>query len=106
MLRSLLQLFESHASTQEPELTVELATASLLSEIIRADTNIEEAELEAYKKQLYRQFSLSQEALATLAKEGQASAEEAVDLVQFTQVINTHCDNQQKHTNVTQTEYR
>ena len=29
MLRSLLQLFESHASTQEPELTVELATASL-----------------------------------------------------------------------------
>ena len=98
MLRSLLQLFKSHAATQEPELNVELATASLLSEIIRADTNIEEAELEAYKKQLYRQFSLSQEALATLAKEGQASAEEAVDLVQFTQVINTHCDNQQKHT--------
>lgn len=96
MLKSLLQLFESNVSESEKSHTVELATAALLSEIMRADAHVDDEELEAYKAQLYTRFSLSQEALNALADEGRASAEDAVDLVQFTQVINDNCDSHDK----------
>ncbi|NDV91163.1 TerB family tellurite resistance protein [Alteromonas sp. 345S023] len=96
MLRTLLQLFESNVSESEKSHTVELATAALLSEIMRADAHVDDAELAAYKAQLYARFSLSQEALNALADEGRASAEDAVDLVQFTQVINENCDSHDK----------
>ena len=64
MLKSLLQLFETKESEEQQKHTVELATAALLSEIIRADDNV--------------------------------TAEEAVDLVQFTKIINQTCDPDQK----------
>lgn len=96
MLKSLLQLFESNVSESEKSHTVELATAALLSEIMRADAHVDDEELEAYKAQLYTRFSLPQEALNALADEGRASAEDAVDLVQFTQVINDNCDSHDK----------
>lgn len=96
MLKSLLNLFSANDVNAKPEYTVELATAALLSEIIRADTHIAPSEIEAYKAQLYEQFNVSEEALALLMKNGQSTAEEAVGLVQFTQVINQQCDNEQK----------
>lgn len=96
MLKTLLQLFESNVSENQQTHTVELATAALLSEIMRADAHVDSAELAAYKEQLYARFSLPQEALDALAEDGRASAEDAVDLVQFTQVINENCDSHEK----------
>jgi len=96
MLKSLLQLFERNDTEDQQSHTVELATAALLSEIIRADDEINHSELAVYKGQLYKQFNLPDVALEALMEEGQASADEAVDLVQFTKVINQKCDETQK----------
>lgn len=96
MLKSLLNLFSASNPYTDEEYTVELATATLLSEIIRADANVSQSEIDVYKAQLYEQFNLQDDALALLMKNGQSKAEDAVDLVQFTKVINQQCDNEQK----------
>lgn len=96
MLKSLLQFFDDNSTENVSSHTVEVATAALLSEIIRADADVNDNELQAYKAQLCQQFALSDEALNSLMEEGQNTAEDAVDLVQFTQVINKMCSEQQK----------
>ncbi len=96
MLKAVLELFKQTPASNQNPLTVELATAALLSEIIRADRHADERELAAYKALLREQFSLSDEAIDALADEGRIKAEDAVDLVQFTQVINQRCDQTQK----------
>lgn len=96
MLKSLLQLFETKESEVQQKHTVELATAALLSEIMRADDNVTDSELNAYKTHLYKQFALSDDELKLLMEEGRTSAEDAVDLVQFTKIINQTCEEEQK----------
>ena len=96
MLKAVLELFRNNHDDKPQQHTVKLATAALLSEIIRADRQADPRELEAYKTLLNEQFSLSDDELSTLMEEGQSSAEEAVDLVQFTQVINQKCNNGEK----------
>jgi uncharacterized tellurite resistance protein B-like protein len=98
MFSTLIQLFEgsSKSSGQTAEHTVSLATAVLLSEVIRADAQTTEDELKAYKAQLYSQFTLSEQALSALMSEGRSTAQEATDMVQFTKVINEKCDSDEK----------
>ncbi|MCW8091472.1 tellurite resistance TerB family protein [Alteromonas sp. ASW11-130] len=96
MLKAVLDLFKQSNDQKEESLSVELATAALLSEIIRADRETDERELNAYKAILDKQFSLTDEARQSLVVEGRETAEEAVDLVQFTQAINQQCDNEKK----------
>ena len=97
MLRKVLDMFRDDTPDNNNEISVELATAALLSEIIRADRHADERELQAYKTMLTEQFSLRDEELSTLMEEGQESAEDAVDMVQFTQVLNEKCDHDKKH---------
>jgi uncharacterized tellurite resistance protein B-like protein len=98
MFSTLIQLFEgsSKSSGHTTEHTVSLATAVLLSEVIRADAQTTEDELKAYKTQLYSQFTLSEQALSALMSEGRSTAKEATDMVQFTKVINEKCDSDEK----------
>ncbi|AXR05940.1 tellurite resistance TerB family protein [Salinimonas sediminis] len=97
MLKAVLDLFDRSSEDKEnPQYSVELATAALLSEIIRADNKTDEREKAAYRDILKRQFTLDQQALDALISEGKETAEEAVDLVNFTKVINQKCDNEQK----------
>lgn len=97
MLKSVVELFKrSSDDEQDQNFSVELATAALLSEVIRADNNTDEREKRAYREILQRQFSLDKPTLKSLLDEGEQTAEEAVDLVQFTQVINERCDNDKK----------
>ena len=96
MLKAVLELFRNNQDDKPQQHTVKLATAALLSEIIRADRQADPRELQAYKTLLNEQFSLPDDELSTLMEEGQSSAEEAVDLVQFTQVINQKCNNNEK----------
>ncbi|WP_018984529.1 tellurite resistance TerB family protein [Salinimonas chungwhensis] len=97
MLKSVVELFKrSNDEGQNQTFSVELATAALLSEVIRADNNTDEREKQAYREIVQRQFSLDQSTLESLLSEGEQTAEEAVDLVQFTQVINESCDNDKK----------
>lgn len=96
MVKSLLKLFTINEMQEDELYTVELATAALLSEIIRADASVTESEIEEYKAQLFTQFNLQDDALTILMENGRNKAEEAVDLVQFTKVINQKCDDEQK----------
>ncbi|MBO1256131.1 TerB family tellurite resistance protein [Alteromonas sp. 5E99-2] len=88
MLKTFLTLFENSQASETNEHTVELATAALLSEVVRADNQIDAQELQAVKKQITTHFSLSKEELSTLLNDGQKQSEHAVDLIQFTSVIN------------------
>ena len=67
MLKAVLDLFDRPGEeTQASQYSVELATAALLSEVIRADHDVNESEKIAYRDILERQFSLDQQALDTL----------------------------------------
>ncbi len=97
MLKAVLDLFDRPGEeTQASQYSVELATAALLSEVIRADHDVNESEKIAYRDILERQFSLDQQALDTLIEDGHETADDAVGLVHFTKVINQKCDNEQK----------
>ena len=86
MLKSFLKLFEDSHKQNEPAYTVELATAALLSEIVT------ETEREEYEKQLRKHVNVDDDAMALLLKRGQETADDAIDLVHFTQVLNKHCN--------------
>ncbi|QDG37902.1 TerB family tellurite resistance protein [Alteromonas mediterranea] len=92
MLKSFLKLFEDSHKQNEPAYTVELATAALLSEIVNADNQVTETEREEYEKQLRKHVNVDDDAMTLLLKRGQETADDAVDLVHFTQVLNKHCN--------------
>ena len=92
MLKSFLKLFEDSHKQNEPAYTVELATAALLSEIVNADNQVTETEREEYEKQLRKHVNVDDDAMALLLKRGQETADDAIDLGHFTQVLNKHCN--------------
>ncbi|WP_100641958.1 TerB family tellurite resistance protein [Alteromonas facilis] len=97
MIKSFLAIFQQYAE-QAPsdQHTLELATAALMFEVVRADNVADEAEKNYVKAALKDRFSLSDEELSALSQDGQRHAEEAVDLVQFTRVLNNHFDLSQR----------
>ena len=98
MLDRLNLWFSQHLQKTETEPThnVELATAVLLYEIMRADNKFDAQEQSIYLQQLRQHFTLSEEELAELCELTTQQAEEAVDFQQFTRVINDTCDINQK----------
>ncbi|WP_100655643.1 TerB family tellurite resistance protein [Alteromonas flava] len=91
MIKSFLALFEERLSQHADEQhTLELASAALMFEVVRADRTLEPAEETQVKTLLSEQFKLTEEELNILFAQGQEHAEEAVDLVQFTRVLNQH----------------
>ncbi|WP_026374480.1 TerB family tellurite resistance protein [Aestuariibacter salexigens] len=98
MFKQFVQWFEVRAA--DPRTghahTIELATAALLCEIIRADQNTSDDEQRVYRDVLTQHFSLQDNELEELMKLGSEHVEEASDLVQFTRVINAECDAKQK----------
>jgi uncharacterized tellurite resistance protein B-like protein len=97
VLKSFLKLFEDTKKTSSPSYTLELATAALLSEIVSADNEVTDEERDEYKTQLQKLVKLDEEAMSLLLQKGQATAEDAVDLVQFTQVVNQHCSAEERN---------
>jgi uncharacterized tellurite resistance protein B-like protein len=97
VLKSFLKLFEDTKTASSPSYTLELATAALLSEIVSADNEVTDEERDEYKKQLQKHVKLDEEAMSLLLRKGQDTAEDAVDLVQFTQVVNQHCSAQERN---------
>jgi uncharacterized tellurite resistance protein B-like protein len=96
MLKAFLQLFEDTQAKKASSVTVELATAALLSEIVNADNKVTQSEQEEYKRQMRRHVNIDEQAMALLLEKGEETAEEAIDLVKFTKVLNAHCDAEEK----------
>jgi uncharacterized tellurite resistance protein B-like protein len=74
--------------TQTVVHSIELATAVLLYEVMRADNKLAAVEQQIYKQQLEKHFDLSQAAREDLFELTQIHGEEATDYQQFTRVIN------------------
>tara|TARA_R110000868_G_scaffold73009_5_gene212040 strand:+ start:75 stop:518 length:444 start_codon:yes stop_codon:yes gene_type:complete len=90
MISSIQEWFKSHleADNSDSEHTIELATAVLLYEVMRADNKFEKLEQDSYRKHLEKHFSLTGAELETLCQLSQSQADEAADYQQFTRVIN------------------
>lgn len=92
MLKKILTLFEVSEAQNSNEHSIELATAALLCEVIRADNQIDKAEVDSVKAQLAKHFTLTSDEVDALFEDSQTQAEDAVDLVSFTRVLNEHFD--------------
>ena len=102
MLKTLKDLFDSllpppaGAVPQAAEHTLQLATAVMLVEVMRADTTFHPGEREAVRAALRDKFGLSDGEAQALSDLAQATAQGASDLFAFTSRINEHFDMPQK----------
>ncbi len=98
MLRSLKNLFDSlvpppaGAAPAAAEHTLQLATAVMLVEVMRADTSFHVGEREAVRAALCDKFVLSDDEAQRLAELAERTAKDATDLFAFTTRINEHFD--------------
>lgn len=101
MLKTLKDLFDSllapaSGTPQAAEHTLQLATAVLLVEVMRADASFHAAERDAVLAALRRVFALSDDEAARLAELATTTAQQATDLFGFTSQLNQRLDMAQK----------
>lgn len=75
---------------------LQLTSAALMFEVIRADHAVADSELETLKKLLLEQFELSAAELAELIELAEQQSNEATSLYQFTRLVNDHFNPDQK----------
>jgi len=98
MLKTLRDLFEtlrpasSEADPKVEEHALQLATAVMLVEVMRADTSFEPSERALVRRALGEKFQLSEDEAARLAELAEATAKDATDLYAFTSHINERFD--------------
>lgn len=96
MLNFIKDLFSQLAGPSEEEQTaqtahrIQLATAVLLVEVLRADPTLEAAERDAILHALKTRFALSANELSGLMELAQDTAKTAYDYQQFTSLLNEH----------------
>ena len=102
MLKTLKDLFDSllpppaGTAPQAAEHTLQLATAVMLVEVMRADATFHPGEREAVQVALRDKFNLSDDEAQRLAELARITAHGASDLFSFTSRINDHFDMPQK----------
>ncbi|GAB4567197.1 MAG: TerB family tellurite resistance protein [Rhizobacter sp.] len=102
MLKTLKDLFDSllppapGSDPQTSEHALQLATAVMLAEVMRADTSFHPGEREAVLAALRDKFALSDDEAARLTELAVSTAHNATDLFTFTSRINDHFDMPQK----------
>lgn len=94
MFTSIQEWFKNHLENKnsESQHTIELATAVLFYEVMRADHKFEKLEQDSYRKQLEKHFSLTGIELEMVCQLSQSQADDAADYQQFTRVINDKYD--------------
>jgi uncharacterized tellurite resistance protein B-like protein len=102
MLKTIRDLFESlqpppaDADPRSAEHALQLATAVMLVEVMRADTSFHAGEREAVHAALRDKFELSEDEAARLAELAGTAAQHATDLFSFTSRINERFEMAQK----------
>ena len=102
MLRSIRNFFEQNIlspaadAASADDHALQLAAASLLIEIARADFEIHDAERQAITASIQGFFGLSDEETQDLVKLAEAEAEQATCLFEFTALVNEHFSYAQK----------
>ncbi|MGO2392857.1 MULTISPECIES: TerB family tellurite resistance protein [unclassified Halomonas] len=100
MLNAISDFFQRTLAQPEQRenhsLTLELATAALLCEIVRADYNTTDEELATLRTMLLTRYRLSESAAEELMTMAEAQVEEAVDHYQFVSLIKEHYNYDQR----------
>lgn len=102
MIKPLMRLLEllttpsAAAAVQDDEHLLQLATAVLLVEVMRADATFSDEERAAVLHALRDKFALGAEEAQRLAELAEAKAQHATDLYSFTARINERFDMAQK----------
>jgi uncharacterized tellurite resistance protein B-like protein len=102
MLKTLKDLFDSlvppapGTAPAAGEHALQLATAVMLVEVMRADTSFHEGERAAVLAALRDKFALADDEAARLAELAEAAAKQATDLFAFTSRINERFEMPQK----------
>jgi len=98
MLQTLKELFgalqppAAAAGARAVEHTLQLATAVMLIEVMRADSHFESAERRAVIDALRAKFALADDEIARLIELAEQARRDATDWFEFTSHINTHFD--------------
>jgi uncharacterized tellurite resistance protein B-like protein len=105
MLKTLKDLFDgllaplpdsTGASIASEEHRLQLATAVLLVEVMRADASFGAGEREAVQAALIEKFGLGADEADRLAELAETTARQATDLFSFTSQLNTHFSPEKK----------
>ena len=99
-LKSLLKNLTETPSGQTATLSadeLQLATAALLIEVATIDQQLDRTEIDALKEILSNRFHLTTDTLEALIDNAKEASNEASSLFQFTQLINQHCDDNEKY---------
>jgi uncharacterized tellurite resistance protein B-like protein len=90
MFKAIHQFFQQlspELQAKADPLSVEVATAALLFEIMRADDDFDEKEHRQISRLLKRQFDLNDEQVKQMMAQGQKEAGDATDYHQFTRLL-------------------
>jgi len=100
MLQAIRRFFDTHVSASAPGATpghsIELATAALLVEVSRIDSDATPQERDAVEHAIRDKFGLSAEEAAELIRLADAEISQATDYFQFTSLVNRHFSAEQK----------
>ena len=98
MLRTIKQLFSvlqpppAAAGASALEHTLQLATAVMLIEVMRADADFDEVERRAVIEALRAKFALADDEIDRLVELAERAVRDATDWFEFTSHINAHFD--------------
>lgn len=81
---------------QDHEMTLELAVAALMCEVMRADGDMKEIEQQTLREMLKRRFDLEESAVETLVGMARQQVEDSVDHYQFVRLIRDEYDYPQR----------
>jgi uncharacterized tellurite resistance protein B-like protein len=85
-----------HPAAADPEHWLQLATAVLLVEVMRADSSLGEAERASVLAALNRKFTLTPDESARLLELAEGTAQQATDLHAFTSALNDRLSFEEK----------
>lgn len=97
-LRNLLIKYTDTADTTAggEDQALQLATATLLMEVARADMHISDVERQEIHRAIEARFGLSAETTRQITRAAEHEAEHSTSLYPFTRLINRECDHQDK----------
>ncbi len=94
MLTAIREFFERHLGPgeahEDEDHRIRVATAALLTEMVRMDGEIQPVEREIVLAAVREKFTLSDDEARTLINLAEAEARQAPDYFQFTSLINKH----------------
>jgi uncharacterized tellurite resistance protein B-like protein len=100
MLNTIHSFLKKHLASveekQDDEQALQLATATLLMEVARADTRVTAEERQAIRRVIEEQFGLAPDATRELTESAEHAAEHATSLYPVTSLINAECSLQDK----------